>query len=165
MTPSPSSDDWLDLPGSQIGGGMVARHLAPILIGTALAAVALAGRTKIGAWLRGFLTAGDIATRDGLRRRAQVDGLSRPQVRAALLGRTKAQVAAGFGPPATAVITRFNAGAVGQAAFWRADTWYYAVDSASQTAMAIRFDQDIAREVDFFESPGAPEAGSEAVTG
>jgi hypothetical protein len=42
---------------------------------------------------------------------------------------------------------------VGQSTFWRADTWYYAIDSAGHTAMAIRFDRDVATEVSFFSAP------------
>ena len=66
-------------------------------------------------------------------------------------------VAARFGPPRTAVMSSAGGGAaaVAQTAFWRADTWYYAVDSASQTAMAVIFKNDIVRAVEFFEAPAA----------
>jgi hypothetical protein len=143
--------------------------VVPLLVGGAFAVVALAGRSKVGAWLRGFLSAGAGDTRRRLRLRLQHErhpgGL--PALRQSLLGRTKAQVAARFGPPRTAVIRQAapvasgtgtvggggGGGALGQIAFWRADTWYYALDPDAQTAMAVAFHDDVATDVDFFDAP------------
>jgi hypothetical protein len=153
MTPLFSfNDDW---PGdSHPRQAMSARvGLAPLLVGGAMAVIAIAGRSRVGSWLRGFLTAGDGILRDGLRGRVQDPQLCLPRLRHELIGQTKAQVAARFGPPRTAVMTRDHATSVGQTAFWRADTWYYAVNSAEQTAMAIKFDRNRVWGVDFFHAP------------
>jgi hypothetical protein len=119
--------------------------------------VALCGRSRLGAWLRGFLTAGDLRTRDELRARLQSPEIPLPVLREQVLGMRKAEIAAAFGPPRTAVMTGRSAApaaaAVGQAAFWRADTWYYAINPRTQTAMAVKFAGDVAVEVDFFDAP------------
>ena len=39
--------------------------------------------------------------------------------------------------------------------FWNADTWYYPLDSRSHTAMAVKFENGIARQVEFFGVPQA----------
>ena len=114
-------------------------------------------RSKIGSWLRGFLTAGDLRTRDELRGRLQSRELALPALREKVLGKRKAEIASTFGPPRTAVMTGRgaapNSSAISQAAFWRADTWYYAINPRTQTAMAVKFDADTAVEVDFFDAP------------
>lgn len=129
--------------------------LVPLLIGGALAFVTLAGQSRLGQWLRGFLSARDLVTRDRLRRRLH-GGASPARVRRTILGKSKAFIAAQFGPPRTAVVAGVappSSAPVGQTAFWRADTWYYAFDQARQTAMAVSFQNDIARAVEFFEAP------------
>ena len=128
--------------------------LAPLVIGGALALVALAGHSRLGQWLRGFFSAGDTMTRDRLRRELH-SHVPPSQLREILLGQSKSFVAARFGPPRTAVMSNGGGAAVAQTAFWRADTWYYAVDPASQTAMAVIFKNGIARAVEFFEAPVA----------
>ena len=133
--------------------GAPAGVLAPLLIGGALAFVALAGESRVGQWLRGFLSARDVVTRRRTRRRVE-SGLAPADLREMLLGQTKALIAARFGPPRTAVVSH-AARVAGQAAFWRADTWYYAVDPATQTAMAVTFRDDRASAVEFFEAPPA----------
>ena len=120
--------------------------LAPILIGCAFVAIAFARQTRLGAWLRGFFSA-----RDPDRHRLSLD-LPFPILRERILGRSKSSVLLICGSPRTAAVsttTLSNAPAL-----WRADTWYYPLDARTQTAMAIRFINDIAREIDFF---GAPE--------
>ena len=131
--------------------GSPAALLGPLLIGGALAFVALAGESRVGQWLRGFLSARDVVTRRRARRRVE-GGLAPAHLREMLLGRSKASIASRFGPPRTAVVNH-AARVAGQAAFWRADTWYYAVDPASQTAMAVTFRADRAAAVEFFEAP------------
>lgn len=72
------------------------------------------------------------------------------QLRDSILGADKQMVQAVFGPPRAA-------GGVpavpdqGRQAYWDADTWYYALDPKRKTAMAIRFENGIAREVDFVQ--------------
>jgi hypothetical protein len=38
---------------------------------------------------------------------------------------------------------------------WRADTWYYPLDRADRSAIAIRFDGNVARGVDRISVPAA----------
>jgi hypothetical protein len=134
--------------------------LGPLLIGSALEIVAIAGQSKLGAWLRGFLSARtkELPPQSALLARVN-EGLPLPLLRDSILGRRKVAVADLLGPPRTAVITRPTMGPVGQAAFWRADTWYYAIDRRTQTAMAVMFDaHGLASEVDFFDAPQPPAA-------
>ena len=155
MTPFFSTNDWPDHPSPRRRGDAprVLSGLAPLVIGGAMAVAALAGRSRIGSWLRGFLTAGDGILRDELRRRVQQPDLSLPRLRHELIGQTKAQVASRFGPPRTAVMSRPDVKSVGQTAFWRGDTWYYALSTAEQTALAIKFDRNRVWGVDFFHAP------------
>ena len=129
--------------------------IAPLLIGSALAIVAIAGQSKLGSWLRGFFRARtrELPPQSALLARVN-EGLPLPLLRDSILGRRKVAVADLLGPPRTAVITRPTIGKIGQAAFWRADTWYYAIDGKTQTAMAVMFDaHGFAHEVDFFHAP------------
>lgn len=120
-----------------------------LLIGGAMLVVALAGNTRVGAWLRGFLSAAHVPARIRLRSRLH-GGLTSLRLRELILGRPKAYVAATFGPPRTAVLGQSRPS---EKAFWRGDTWYYAVDADDRTAMAVRFDENVACAVDFFEPP------------
>jgi hypothetical protein len=165
-----AADDWFDAfppPGPRAGEvrrrrrrGAGNRALAPLLIGSALAIVAIAGQSKLGAWLRGFFSVRtkSLPPQSALLERVN-EGLPLPLLRDSLLGRRKVAVADLLGPPRTAVITRPTMGPVGQAAFWRADTWYYAIDDKTQTAMAVIFDaHGFASDVDFFDAPQPPAA-------
>jgi hypothetical protein len=174
MSSYSAADDWFDSfppPRPRAGrarhrrrrGGGTRREsgaaaLAPLLIGSALAIVAIAGQSKLGSWLRGFFSARtqELPPQSALLARVR-EGLPLPLLRDSLLGRRKVAVADLLGPPRTAVITRPTMGKIGQAAFWRADTWYYAVDGRTQTAMAVMFDaHGLASEVDFFDAPQPP---------
>lgn len=117
------------------------------LVGGAMMVIALAGQTRLGAWLRGFLSAGEESARVRLRA-----GVSLPRVRELILGRPKAYVAATLGPPRTA---RLGYGPPTAKGFWRGDTWYYAIDPSEQTAMAVSFDRNLACAVDFFQPPAS----------
>jgi hypothetical protein len=55
-----------------------------------------------------------------------------------------------FGPPRAAGGVPAVPGQ-GRQAYWDADTWYYALDPDRKTAMAIRFENGVAREVDFVQ--------------
>jgi hypothetical protein len=150
MNADSTADNFMDRPEPQPHG-----RLAPLLIGSVVAVMALWGRAHLGEWLHGFLTARDPLLRASLRDRLSRSPAQLPSLRGQLLGRRKAEVASTFGPPRTAVLTGPGSGAapMGQSTFWRADTWYYAIDSAGHTAMAIRFDRDVATEVSFFSAP------------
>jgi hypothetical protein len=153
-------DPVFDLrPGHRRGGrvtgaasGDAAGVFAPLLIGSACAVVALAGQSRVGHWLRGFLGARDVASGHRWRRRVEAALVTPARMREMILGRSKAAVASRFGPPRTAVVSSGTRTA-GQGAFWVGDTWYYAVDAATRTAMAVRFEGDIAVAVEFFEAP------------
>lgn len=139
-----AADDFLSAP----------RHrrtpIAPLLIATALAAVALAGQTRLGAWLRGFLAP---RVRPKPRPIASLRDIPCTTLRNQILGRRKSGVAVRFGPPRTAVIADAASAPAHEAGYYRADTWYYAIDPAAQTAMAIRFANGVAIGVDFFGVP------------
>jgi hypothetical protein len=171
MSSYSAADDWFDPtppPRPRAAGDKRSRRrrrnrdhsspaaaLAPLLIGSALAIVSIAGQTKLGAWLRGFFSTRTktLPPQSALLARV-AEGLPLPLLRDSLLGRRKVAVADLLGPPRTAVITRPTMGKIGQAAFWRADTWYYAIDGRTQTAMAVMFDVNgFAGEVDFFDAP------------
>ena len=166
MSSYSAADDWFEaFPPQRSRAGRQRRRraagngaLAPLLIGSALAIVALAGQSKLGAWLRGFFS---VRTKSLPSQSALIDrvneGLPLPLLRDSILGRRKVAVADLLGPPRAAVITRPTLGPVGQAAFWRADTWYYAIDGQTQTAMAVIFDEHgFASDVDFFDAPQPP---------
>src|SRR3954468_17555063 len=77
-------------------------RLAPLIIGTALAAVALAGQTKLGAWLRGFLARRERAPRDAVTRRIN-GGWSLSALRNSMVGRHKNALMEAYGPPRSAI--------------------------------------------------------------
>ncbi len=142
------------------------RSLAPILIGAAVAVITLAGRSKVGQWLRGFFSPSFSPYDDVLPQQLAVSQLTLPQLRRSLLGQSMATVVNSLGPPRTvsngepkaSVTTLSHAADAGPGAFWHSDTWYYAVDSARHTAMAIRFTAGVAQQVDFFDLPESIEA-------
>jgi hypothetical protein len=165
MSSYSAADDWFDSFPPRPHARRVRRRrdrdaspvgvLAPLLIGSALAIVALAGQSKLGAWLRGFFSVGTkmLPPQSALLARVG-EGLPLPLLRDSILGRRKVAVADLLGPPRAAVITRPSIGPVGQAAFWRADTWYYAIDDETKTAMAVIFDeQGFVSDVDFIDAP------------
>jgi len=168
MSSYSAADDWFEaFPPPRPRAGKASRRrragnraLAPLLIGSALAIVAIAGQSKLGAWLRGFFSVRtkSLPPQSALLARVN-EGLPLALLRDSLLGRRKVAVADLLGAPRTAVITRPTIGPVGQAAFWRADTWYYAIDGRTRTAMAVMFDEHgFASDIDFFDAPQPPSA-------
>ena len=125
---------------------------APWIIGGALILLALSERSRIGQWLRGFFSGLNQRTRKRLQARAQSGHFSPAHLRERILGRPKAHIAAEFGPPRTAVFSSRTP--LTQVAFWRGDTWYYAIDPGTELAMAVTFENDQARTVEFFQAPG-----------
>jgi hypothetical protein len=105
--------------------------LAPLLIGVGAALVA-------------------VSSRRAERRRRMLRELGRaprrqslPQLRDAILGAAKREIASVLGPPQSASVGRPTA-----------DTWYYPLRPGERLAMAISFDRGLARDVEFFTSPG-----------
>lgn len=68
----------------------------------------------------------------------------------AIVGNTKAAVAAVFGPPRSAVAAGLQAPAP---TFWDADTWYYPLPKGERLAVAIAFEEDFATSVEFLHPP------------
>ena len=81
------------------------------------------------------------------------------ELRAALLGRHRKQIARVLGEPPTASLG-FGAAVAGAkpVTFWQASTWYYPFDRSRQQAIAIRFVGDRAKGVDFIGLPGVSRA-------
>jgi len=80
---------------------------------------------------------------------------SLPLLAEAIIGNTKAAVASVFGPPRSAAlrgVVKANAGA--GAGFWNATTWYYPLPRNDSLAMAIEFEEESARRVEFIRAPG-----------
>jgi hypothetical protein len=78
------------------------------------------------------------------------------ELRAALLGRNRKQIARVLGEPPTASVG-FGVTVAGAKpmTFWQASTWYYPFDHSRQQAIAIRFVGDRAKGVDFIGVPAA----------
>lgn len=79
---------------------------------------------------------------------------SLPMLADAIVGNTKAAVASVFGPPRSAAVRGVVKSAAKSPAFWQASTWYYPLPKNDALAMAIEFDEDAARRVEFFRAPG-----------
>jgi hypothetical protein len=79
---------------------------------------------------------------------------SLPLLADAIIGNTKAAVASVFGPPRSAAVRGVVKSAGKSPAFWQASTWYYPLPRNDSLAMAIEFDNDAARRVEFFRAPG-----------
>ena len=80
---------------------------------------------------------------------------SLPLLAEAIIGNTKAAVASVFGPPRSAALRGVvKANAATGNGFWHASTWYYPLPKNDALAMAIEFDDESARRVEFFRAPG-----------
>jgi hypothetical protein len=79
---------------------------------------------------------------------------SLPMLADAIVGNTKAAVASVFGPPRSAAVRGVVKAGGKSPAFWQASTWYYPLPRNDALAMAIEFDHDAARRVEFFRAPG-----------
>ncbi|HEV2295769.1 MAG TPA: hypothetical protein VGR35_18115 [Tepidisphaeraceae bacterium] len=128
----------------------------PLLVGSALAlAVALSGaNSPLGKWLRSLLGAGGGGTRARAIRERLVSYARGEQpfsaLRDAIVGSAKGAVKAVFGAPRTA---RMGRGA--KLTIWHADTWYYPLDRTARSAIAIRFEGNVARDVEQISVPTA----------
>ena len=72
----------------------------------------------------------------------------------AIVGNTKAAVASVFGPPRSAAVRGVIKTGSKAPPFWQANTWYYPLPRNDALAMAIEFDDDAAKRVEFFRAPG-----------
>jgi hypothetical protein len=79
---------------------------------------------------------------------------SLPMLAEAIVGNTKAAVASVFGPPRSAAVRGVVKSGGKPPAYWQASTWYYPLPRNDALAMAIEFDDDAARRVEFFRAPG-----------
>lgn len=127
----------------------------PLLVGGAIAlTVALSGaKSPVGKWVKSLLSGGGNRTRamrDMLVQYARGEQSFAP-LRNAIVGSAKASVKAVFGPPRTAILGR----GVTRLSIWRADTWYYPLDRTARTAMAVRFEGNVARDVEKITVPAA----------
>ncbi|MGB7160479.1 MAG: hypothetical protein WBD40_20605, partial [Tepidisphaeraceae bacterium] len=66
----------------------------------------------------------------------------------AIVGSAKGAVANVFGPPRTAMLGR----GTGRMSIWRAQTWYYPLDRRARSVLAIRFEGNVAREVELINA-------------
>jgi hypothetical protein len=78
---------------------------------------------------------------------------SLPMLTDAIVGSPRDTILAVFGPPRAAVMS--GPAHLSELNFWQADTWYYALPKNGRLAMAIGFDDDMAKYVDFFSPPRA----------
>lgn len=76
-----------------------------------------------------------------------------PMLADAIIGSPRETILSVFGPPRSAAIIDNTDPA--QSSYWQAGTWYYPLHQHGRMAMAILFDKDMARGVDFFCAPKA----------
>jgi hypothetical protein len=147
-----------DLPAPRdVAGKAILIAATPLILGGALAlTMALAGaETPVGKWLKSLVGGGSA----GSRTRAIREGLAayaRGQqpfaaLRNAIVGSAKGAVKTVLGPPRTARL----GSTPNKLSIWRADTWYYPLDRADRSAIAIRFEGNVAREVERISVPTA----------
>jgi hypothetical protein len=89
-----------------------------------------------------------------LRRRLPRAATGQPpsHLRTSILGSSKQMIQSVFGPPRSAAGLTTVPGPQ-SSHYWHADVWYYALDPARKLAMAIRFADGLASEVDFIPAP------------
>jgi hypothetical protein len=115
----------------------------------------------IGARRRQFAFAGAGSAADALPARedhSATTGANQSfrELRRAIIGKHRRQIARVLGTPTTASLTFAAASPMsGKNAptYWNATTWYYPFDQKQQKAIAIRFERDRAREVEFIGAP------------
>ena len=89
--------------------------------------------------------------RNAYRARRPGRARSLPLLAEAIVGSSKATVAAVLGPPRSAVLA--SVAPAPTSTYWQADTWYYPLPPEGPVAMAVRFDEDFARSVEFIAAP------------
>lgn len=81
---------------------------------------------------------------------------SLPMLAGAIVGSSKATIESVFGPPRSAAVAGIGVITHPKMVFWQADTWYYPMPRHGPMAMAINFDEEFARDVEFFTAPKPP---------
>lgn len=104
-------------------------------------------RKLAGGAAPGGRTGGGAARRPGAEQ-------SLPMLAEAIVGNTKVAVASVFGPPRSAAVRGFVRSGGKAPAYLQATTWYYPLPRNDALAMAIEFDDESARRVEFFRAPG-----------
>jgi hypothetical protein len=139
------------------GAALVVMAAPLIAVGAVMLAMTLSGRkSSVGRWLRSLLGS---AVGGGSRAQSMRDELghyvhgsgSLAELRRAVIGAGKGAVVNVFGRPRTAILGR----AAGTLSIWRSDTWYYPLDRADRSALAIRFEGNVARDVEQISVPAA----------
>ena len=131
-------------------GLVLLRVAGPLLAGGAIA-LALSNATPLRSWVSGLFATRTRAMRSVIVRFAAGE---RPlgALRTAIVGSAKGAVHTVFGPPRTAMLRH---AATPARSFWQADTWYYPLPKNGPLAMAIEFQGDDARRVEFLRAPEA----------
>ena len=114
----------------------------PLVVGGLITALLATQRSRVRTWLNRLL-----ATFPGSSRSLPNDPDSLALLRKAIVGNNKSAVAAVLGtPPATA--NGFSTGS-----YHRADTWYYPLDDIEKRVVVIHFENGIAKEAEFIQTP------------
>jgi hypothetical protein len=78
---------------------------------------------------------------------------------AAIPGNNKTTIAAVFGPPrASAGFAAVAPAILVKSDYIHADTWYYPLDSSAQTALVVRFADDVALDAELLTIPACGRA-------
>ena len=140
-----------------VAAGVLGGMMINLVAGRRKYAAAAGAEDGGGGDAAGFVTAGREEL--GVAAAGERLGVDQPfrELRGALIGKNRKQIARVLGTPTTASLTF---GAVAMSAggkamtFWDATTWYYPFDQKRRKAIAIRFVRDRAREVEFIGAPG-----------
>lgn len=134
------------------GTALILAAVPLIVVGAVALTMTLASAdTSLGKWLRSmFGPSRTRAMRELLGRYVRGE---QPfaALREVIVGSAKGAVVTVFGPPRTAILGR----GVNKLSIWRSDTWYYPLDLADRSALAIRFDGNVARDVERISVPTA----------
>jgi len=163
MSGSASNSQNLPSPFGGGGGGGKPMWL-PMLVGGLFATLAVSGSALVGLWYRKRAAAAadessdlrDLPAPRGVRpgKHREREARSLVKLRAAIVGNDKDAIVKVLGPPPTT--GGYSIGSVvqsGQPEYYRADTWYYPMDTVRQRAIAIEFSEGVARSAAIIEAP------------
>jgi hypothetical protein len=123
----------------------------PMLVGGLVATLAISGSMLFGKWHRQRSEAAP-APRPGRHRKRERESLAK--LRRAIVGNDRDAIVKVLGPPPTT--SGYRLGSIvqsGEPEYYRADTWYYPMDPVRQRAIAVEFDDGVAREAQIIEVP------------
>jgi hypothetical protein len=132
------------------GAALILAATPLIVAGAVALTMTLAsGNSPLGKWLRSMF--GPSRTRAMRERLARYVRGEQPfaALRAVIVGSAKGAIVTVFGPPRTAMLGR----RANKLSIWRSDTWYYPLDRADRSALAIRFEGNVARDVERISVP------------